>query len=154
MIYLIDGPDGAGKTTFANTLLRQLGKAQYVHRTHVTDDMPTIALINDYIDMIGASTKDLVVDRCWVAEWVYGNIMRSEAKLDLCDIFEIERAAFKRGAVYVYVTAPTAELWRRCQNRGEDFVRDQAVLGEIVQRYDEFFRRVPHHLPILSYQCP
>ncbi len=152
MVYLIEGPDGAGKTIFASQLLNQLGTAKYIHRTNKTDYMSNSELVKDYAELLRSSTKDLVVDRCWVSAYVYGAVLGNRNELfSLESIYFLEEICCKRGAMYIFATAPTQTLIKRCMTRGNNLFEDAATFGTVASMYNTFFNEIPHHIPVLRW---
>ena len=82
-IIVLEGPDAAGKTTLANTLIEKFGgskKARYIHSTwspeleKVMDDYH-LNTIHRAIEL--SRSKVVILDRSWLSELVYSEVFRS-----------------------------------------------------------------------------
>lgn len=73
MLIILEGPDGAGKSTLARNLSAMLG-ADIVH---FGKDSETFSLATEYISIILSSQhRNLIIDRLWISEIIYSKIMR------------------------------------------------------------------------------
>lgn len=82
-VVILDGPDGAGKTTIANNL--QEAGFRYLHNGLYPDDTGE-QLLKRYTAQIVAciqSGDNYVIDRCYLSEYVYGNVKRDNDRLGL-----------------------------------------------------------------------
>lgn len=148
MIIIIEGPDGSGKTTLARQLASQTGWP-ILHRSAPKNAEDKLRMFEQYKDIIRDS-KDVIFDRCWYSEMAYGPTMRDETCIGYPDMFELERALTKNGAIIIYCTDDPEILWSRCQRRGEDYVLHKADFVDICEAYDEIMN-VPHLIPVVKY---
>lgn len=99
-IIVVDGPDGAGKTTLGNELVKLLG-AKYLHLTYRWGSKMNLyheaALF--YI-LRAAQTQPVVLDRWWMSELAYANVYRGGSKWPLMYRM-FEKAAIRHSIVYV-----------------------------------------------------
>lgn len=128
-MIIVEGPDGSGKSTFA----AKLG-GEIVHRNASTDkgrmfDAYCEAMINN---------PNAILDRAWYSEWVYGNAMRGYSELSLEDIAILE-SKMPEGSTIYYLSGSVTEMWRRANERGEDYVEGFEQYKEICRLYDELF---------------
>lgn len=150
MIIIIEGPDGAGKTTLANQLSRQT-KYDIVHRSQPKTDDEKKHMMSEYVAAI-KSSKNTILDRCWYSEMVYGPIMRDASVISYPEMYKLEKLLAKAGAIVIYATAPKAALWQRCQKRGEDYITSHATFCQICDAYEQLMTDVPHYIPVLKYE--
>ena len=148
MIIILEGPDGSGKTTLANLLHKQTGFT-LLHRSYDTDKAPD--LFNEYAQVLKAG-KNCIMDRGWYSELVYGPVMRGSSKISYPQMYELERLATKYGAIIIHCSAPEATLWKRCLRRGEDYIKDREKFHNICQGFNELFHRMPHLIPVTTYE--
>ncbi len=76
-VFVLEGPDGAGKTTLAKTLQRKLG-AHYLHATYKFKGRMAAyhwAIARQAIRL--AQEKPVILDRWWPSEIVYSNVYRN-----------------------------------------------------------------------------
>jgi len=83
-VILLEGPDGTGKTTLAEHLVKE-HNALYLHATWSKDLEPKmegylwhILNIAEYV----SCNQLVVIDRCWITELVYTDVFREDAGRD------------------------------------------------------------------------
>ena len=127
MLIIIEGPDLAGKSTFASYLPNAIhftqNDAHYMYEA----------------ELERAKTDLVVLDRCWISEKVYGPIKRQQCTYTdeeytlLCDKLKaIPHSIF-------YVTSPVNMLLERYNMRGEDYVTQQELI-EIANAYSNVMK--------------
>lgn len=149
MIIIIEGPDGSGKSTLAEQLAKQTGFL-LMHRSQPKTEEEKQNMMAEYLHVIKAG-KNVIMDRCWYSEMVYGPIMRDETCISYPDMYELEKLLCRNGALIIYCTASHAVLWKRCQARGEDYITDIITHQKICEGYDALMR-VPHLVPVVRYE--
>ena len=125
MLIVLEGPDGAGKTTLAKDLMAGFyrkwpsGTFRIEHRGPLrlnVDPFDEYTLPDyDPTDM----TNLVVCDRWHLSEAVYGPIYRGASRVDLG--FH-EKWLDDRGALKLCVTAPLNVLTARVSERGDDYI--------------------------------
>lgn len=148
MIIIIEGPDGSGKTTLANKLSQQTGYP-VVHRSAPKSEEEKAEMLAMYKQAI-AESKDIIFDRCWYSEMVYGPVMRDKACMSYEDMYELEHDLAKVGALIIYCTDTPAKMWRRCGKRGEDYIQDYDTFMAIHKGYTKLMQ-LPHFVPVVRY---
>lgn len=85
MIYILEGPDGVGKTTLAREIYDQT-KGHVLHCTwksgwnmkeYFTEVLRIAKMLNKY--------QDVIIDRWAPSEWVYGHVFRGGPQFDVFD---------------------------------------------------------------------
>ena len=148
MVIIIEGPDGAGKTMLAEQLSRQT-KYTIEHRSKPNTPEEKARMMGEYLQLV-KSSKNIILDRCWYSEMVYGKVMRDQSYIDYPQMYELERLLAKNGAIIIYCTGPKAALWMRCQKRGEDYITSRDNFTAICEEYDKLMG-VPHYIPVVKY---
>jgi len=149
MIIIIEGPDGSGKTTLAQKLSKQT-KYKIVHMSQPKTEDEKKQMLGQYLQIIRLN-KNLIFDRCWYSEMAYGPVMRKESIISFIDMYVLEEALAKAGAIIIYATGSKAALWQHCQKRGEDYVTARDDFNAICDNFDSIMN-VPHHIPVVRYE--
>jgi len=116
LIIVLEGPDLAGKTTYARSLERE--GFEYHHRGPLEGSAKK-AYLDPLDDM---ATGDHVLDRWHLSELFYGPLLRGESKIDPQLLNEIETQLTALGAMRFIVTAPLDEIVQRYAERGDDLL--------------------------------
>ena len=130
MLFVLEGCDGAGKTTIAKHLKNILPGAEIVHCTRETP--------NDFeffCDLIDASRdRHIIADRFCYGQFVYQT--QDERKLTRGELLCLESRMLGAGAKVIFVSADTAEIEDRLKYRGE---KTDVPVTDICNRYAELF---------------
>lgn len=148
MIFIIEGPDGSGKTTLAQKLSKQTGYP-VVHRSQPKSEEEKLQMLQGYVDAIEAG-KNVIFDRCWYSEMAYGPVMRDKSVITYPEMYLLEERLAKHGALIIYCTDKPKTLWRRATKRGEDYITDFATFYAICTNFDVIMS-VPHLVPVVKY---
>lgn len=70
-MIILEGLDGTGKTTLKEGLM-----SYGFHSLHFDYDTTTTNIFDKYSKIISASDKQTVLDRSYISEMVYGNVIR------------------------------------------------------------------------------
>ena len=138
MIIILEGPDGSGKSTLAYKLAKQT-KYLLMHRSKPESKKDNKNMMNEYLLAI-KSGKNMIFDRCWYSEMVYGEVMRDASVISYPEMYELEKLLCRAGAIIIYCTDKPETLWTRCTKRGEDYVTDFVTHKEICDKYDEVLK--------------
>lgn len=146
MIIILEGPDGSGKTTLANALAKQ---TKYPIKHCVQPKPDESGMLGMYLNLI-KSNKNLILDRSWYSEMVYGPVMRGTSEISYPDMYLLEQALVKHGAIIIHCTDKPEVLWCRCAKRGEDYVTNYSTFEAIHKGFNELMN-VPHLVPVVKY---
>ena len=123
-IIIVEGIDGAGKTTLINKIsnLLNVNNQEYtvVHKTQ-----PKLNGYEEYIKPLKDLKNILVADRWHVSETIYGPIYRGKSLLDDNMVNYFESLLNVIGAVKIVVAPPADIVFDRMKKRGEDFLQDE-----------------------------
>lgn len=103
MILILEGPDGAGKTYLARQLIQRFN-LEYRHEgpPPVTARDGPDALLRHYgLQLDAARGQNVVFDRLFLGETIYGPILRGASGLSLAALRELRRLANAVGTVEV-----------------------------------------------------
>lgn len=135
MIYVLEGPDGTGKTTLANEIARQVN-GFVVHATY-----------NKYWDMKAYHTKlmqnareldesgiSVILDRWAPSERVYGNVFREGESFSTKRLID----KYNDGIVWIYCwNENAAENHLKNKERREEMFGD---MSKVAKEFDKYVR--------------
>lgn len=123
MLILLEGVDGSGKSTLAGRLSRAV-EAEIRHSGPLTRH-PLIEYELDLRDYrVG---RDVVYDRHYLGELIYGPLYRGASAIDLAMRRHIELFLASRGALLVHLSPPLEVIEKRLADRGEDFLQSHHI---------------------------
>lgn len=150
MILVIEGPDGSGKSTLAKSLANLYGYEIKHFSAPKTLEEET-KMLSTYMKLLN-SYYDLIIDRAWPSERVYGPIFRDHTFISETAQSTLENL-FKDKLMYIYCTGDPEIMWQRAQQRGENFVTDYETFLTICATYNYEMLECPHHVPVFMYDC-
>jgi thymidylate kinase len=150
MIIIIEGPDGSGKTRLAEQLSKQTGY-KIRHRSKPETEEERTKMMDDYLVDI-RSNKNIIWDRSFYSEMVYGNVMRDKSYINWTQMLQLETELANVGAIIIHCTADILKLWDRCKSRGEDYIKDIDKLEAIRDGFEELLTKRPHNIPVVNYK--
>lgn len=139
MWVLLEGVDGAGKSTLAEAIRDELesrfGKAELIHKSQPTRDV-----LEEYAtDYEGREDQHLVFDRFHLGELVYAPLYRETGPfgaLGVAGFRWVEKFLQARGARVYVVDAPYDVVAERLATRGEDYLQSHHV-ESVIERFRE-----------------
>lgn len=141
-IIIIEGPDGAGKSTLATKLSAQFGYPIAKFDKPKTKE-EALNQVDTYREFM-ATYDNVICDRAWYSDIVYGNIMGDREGWHV--LTEVEcgylDGLFKDRGFIIHCTSDVETLWNRCNVRGEEYVDDFAKLLQIKDGYETLFNNV------------
>ena len=112
MMIVLEGVDGAGKTTLAN-LLSKTYNAGIIHATRETPN--DWAWFSELMDL--AKTRNIIMDRSFWGQFVYQE--PEERKLSWEQLHELEHRLNQEGGKLIYVVAEKQDILDRLGKRAE-----------------------------------
>ena len=151
--FIVEGPDGAGKTTLVKQLLAANPDAVLGHFGKPETPEQEEDYWKVYADFIKGSMdkRVAILDRCWYSDRVYGPVMRNTCKLtrDRLEVLELMVKACG-GGIILYCTGKADVLWKRCKERGETYITCFEQLRDIRDKYEEVMKEAKF-LPVVRY---
>jgi len=148
MIFILEGPDGAGKSTLAKTLNYQTGY-KLIHNSAPQSEEEQELMYGMYLQAI-KSSKNIIFDRAWYSEMVYGPLLRNKSFISWPQMFTLEKQIVSQGGLIIYCTAPKATLWKRCQDKNDPLIKTRELLNKVYDGFEEIMSSL-HHIPVLRY---
>lgn len=137
MLIILEGPDGAGKSTLA-ARISELTGAKLLHK-----GPPERDLISEYtLDLQWyrpGSGVDVVCDRWHLGEEVYGPLLRGEEGFPRPVFHHVEKTLEVRGALVGALNPPLKVLRERLESRGDELVKAEH-LRPIYEGYRSAYR--------------
>lgn len=142
-VIILEGADGAGKSTLAKRFERELPSDSLPVRVHHhgsyqgEDEIWTRYLFSMLPAYANLCT--VVLDRSWLSEPIYGAAYRSGAnRIEAWQRRMLERVALGRGAVVVWCAPPFAACVRAFEaRRGAEMLESTAQLRAVYDLYAE-----------------
>lgn len=143
MLIVLEGCDGCGKSTLAETLEKVMG-AEIIHCSQYTPNN-----YDFFHSIIEASkTKNIIADRFMYGQFVYQEEqdrplshvhIYQGGKSALNNLHDLEIELLAAGGKVVHVVAPVEEIKDRLQERGEIVINGISV-EDVVARYRGTFK--------------
>ena len=138
MILIIEGPDGAGKTTLVNQLAKETGYPV----VHTGVPKPGEDVVAQYVLVMKEHGKTgLILDRSWLSDIVYRSAMNDNIiPLTSSVLYSLDCVAQSNGGgMIIYCTAKPRVLWARAKARGETYIKTYEQLENIHSLYEKLF---------------
>lgn len=147
---IIEGPDGAGKTSLAETLTRRYPATRNCHHgamPHLEDVAPIYhqALVSNWPGLT-------IIDRAWPSERIYGRVYRGGSNR-VGDAYRrmLERVALSLGTLEIVCLPPLETCLQSFRERlGTEYLDNEAQLRAVYQEYHDYAHR-PTSIPRLIY---
>lgn len=152
MIYIIDGPDGAGKSTLAKRIHEASPGSEILHFGAPQTEEEANNYWQVYMNALNkAADHTIIFDRSWYSDMVYGPVMRGKEEMTDMHRQCLEHAVRSLGGgLVIYCTGVQRKLWSRCLQRGETYIKNGDQHKAICQKYDEVMHSITR-LPIIVY---
>ena len=148
MIIVIEGPDGGGKSTLATKMAKQTGY-KLIRMSYPKTEEEEKLMAGDYLQKL-KSAKNIIFDRAWYSEMVYGPIKgRNPNNITYPMMYKLEEKITQSGGLLIHCTGPKSLLWKRASERGEDYINKH----EFDKVYDGYLQlmSIPHYIPVVHY---
>jgi hypothetical protein len=145
MIICLEGVDGTGKSTLAQSLLEEMTKRfpddefVYKHATQIKSDVFT-EYTDPLKDYIPGSGIHYILDRWHIGEEIYGPLYRGKSAFDKVSLRWTELYLASIGMRTWLLTQENIELQKRLTQRGEDFIS----LDHVMYIQDEYKKMLKH----------
>jgi hypothetical protein len=139
MVTIFEGPDGAGKTTTAVEYARMTGAAYFHHGPYKDVSNSLCRMVFDTMLPALLGHQDVVIDRCWLSDPIYGRVFRGGENRVTCAQRRImDRIALSCGAVLVNCRPPWSYVEESFLSRPEEELLDNTdQLREVYNAYED-----------------
>lgn len=144
-MIIIEGIDGVGKTTLVQ-FLQSYGMKKY----HFDYDSKNMDLLSKYMKVLLSDDSELVLDRSFISEMVYGPVIRNKCKLSLEDYTKLLIAYKNAGAKIIYLTAPKDILLKRRNDEKDDYQIITNYYEELNKKYNEIMEYSSKYIDVIN----
>lgn len=131
MPIIIEGPDGAGKSTLAKSLADALDMNILKMTANGGQSVP------EYLQKLACD--GVVIDRCWVSEQVYSDLFGREPRIDNDDAEALTEFCWLAGIPIIVLLPPLHVVISRLNERGDEYADVVCPnIVEIHKRYQEW----------------
>lgn len=131
MPIIIEGPDGAGKSTLAKLLADRLG----MNILKMTANGGQSA--REYMQKL--ECDGVIIDRCWVSEQVYSDLFGREPRIGNDDAEALTELCGRLGIPIIVLLPPLHVVIGRLNARGDEYADVVCPnITEIYKRYKEW----------------
>jgi thymidylate kinase len=143
-LIVLEGCDGAGKTTLAAALAARHGYA-IVHATLTPEGTD---LFEKYRAIL-ARPGPLVLDRSFVSELVYGPLERGYSRLSFEQAAHLASITARRGGLLVHLTGHSDQIAARLLAR-DGHAPAVSRISELTAAYAGVVARLAAHVPVVT----
>lgn len=137
MPIIIEGPDGAGKSTLAKSLAGALDMNILKMTANGGQSMP------EYVQKL--KCDGIIIDRCWVSEQVYSDLFKREPRIDNDDAEALTEFCGLAGIPIIVLLPPLHVVISRLNERGDEYADVVCPnIVEIYKRYQEWAEAHPY----------
>lgn len=144
MLLILEGVDGAGKSTLASELEKEGYKI--VHRLYNPDYAD---FSQAYEDLLLEISEPTVLDRSFISEIVYGQVLRQHSRLSLEALsYLLKIASMKMGKV-LYCYAPSEVIRSRLKEPDNEHENVLRHLAQLIDAYKHLMKQISQQIPII-----
>lgn len=146
-LIIVEGPDGAGKSTLIAALHRSLPAAHLIHHGPMPEvfDLPAV-YHRSMVEHPGLT----IIDRAWVSERIYGTVCRGVNRVSFGDRRMLEQKALSLGALEVLCLPSLKDCMKTWRQR-EEYIKDERQFMTIYGKYAVYNAVLSSPLPRIQY---
>jgi thymidylate kinase len=142
--FVLEGPDGVGKSTLAERLSAQHG-FRVIHSPRTPDHLD---LATRYREILGGTGR-ILFDRCFVSELVYGPLRRGRSRITWSEALDLAESVVDRKGLFVHLTAPPPVIRRRLLDRDGQAASEEEVAA-LVTGYQRVFSTLADYTKVIT----
>ncbi|MFC9913959.1 hypothetical protein [Streptomyces sp. NPDC127197] len=142
---VIEGCDGAGKSTLATHLAREYGFT-VVHCPRTPD---SVGLPQRYQELL-ARPGHLVLDRSFLSELAYGPLYRGGSRITWTEARTLAKSVINRDGAFLHLTASAEVIQTRLLNRDTQ-APPLAEINALLAAYQAVFTTLAESVPVLTF---
>lgn len=135
MLFIVEGPDGSGKTTLAKNLALSTG-CKYIHNSY--EDLCNLHFFAEQL-----YKENVVIDRSFISEVIYAKVKKRTCRVSNSDVEKLHTLIENLCGVLIYCATDMKTCILRAYSRGEDYVNEQE-LKQIFTSYAHYFNSMPY----------
>ena len=135
MPIIIEGPDGAGKSTLAKSLADRLDMNILKMTANGGQSVP------EYKQKLACD--GVIIDRCWVSEQIYSDLFGREPRIDSDDAGALTELCGLVGIPIIVLLPPLHVVIGRLNERGDEYA--DVVCPNIVEIYRRYREWAEEH---------
>jgi hypothetical protein len=142
---VLEGPDGSGKTTLAQYLVKNWGY-RYVHQGQPTHENMLVEYARIFLEEITQDLRPVVFDRLHVGELVYGPLFRGRDRMfGLRGLKLLNMLLVAKGARTIFCMPPYEVVRKNWVARLKiEMVKEEKPFQEVYERYRDFLSYADH----------
>ena len=117
---------------------------------HFDYDSKNMDLLPKYMNVLSLNDSELVLDRSFISEMVYGPVMRNTCKLNVEDYKKLLIAYKTAGAKIIYLTAPKDVLLKRRNDDKSDYEVITNHYEALNDKYDEIMKYSSRFIDVIT----
>jgi len=141
-MIIVEGIDGVGKSSVSSFLEEKGYQIHHLRYDEKTEEGFNKLLIQD--------KGNLVLDRGFITEVVYGPVLRNYSRIDEEALKRIVDKYSRKKAIIIYLSALKEDLLERRKEHLEDYEMLQRYYEELHSRYEMEMKKIEPFLPIFK----
>ena len=117
---------------------------------HFDYDSKNLDLFTKYMKVLLEDNSELVLDRSFISEMIYGPVIRNKCKLSIEDYTKLLVAYKNTGAKIIYLTAPKDVLLKRRNDEKSDYEVITNYYEELNKKYDEIMEYSSNFIDVIG----
>lgn len=149
MVIILEGPDGTGKSTLGKYIAAAM-KGNYLHFSKPETEDASKEQLAWYEKCI-LSNDLYVIDRCWISDIIYGQVMRDREFITPVEEHERLLALMEGRGYIIFCISSIQDMTERLHKRGEDYVTEFSDLLKIRTAYIDLMSNLDA-VPVLTFE--